>query len=349
MEKIKNRTDNIVVQSTKYIGLAVLLALICWGAYYGWNMTKYEQTNDAQIDAYLSPINVKVGGYITKIYFKDNQKVKKGDTLLLIDNREFHLDKMRATADFTEAKARLSALYSTAITQTRNIEVEQGKVASAKVRMEHQTDEFKRFRNLLNEESTTRQQFDNVSFAYNVSKTEYATALNSLKAAEARRGDIQVEAKALEAAIQEKETVVAKQNLTLEYTAVIAPFDGQLGKKNIQEGQLVQAGQTLAFLLNENEDKWVVANFKETQVGGFTIGQKVRVIVDAFPNDSFNGEIESLSPTTGARYSLLPPDNATGNFVKIAQRIPVRIRLTDDRQKTNKLAAGMNTDVFVIK
>ena len=345
----KNKTDKIIIILTQWFGIALLAGIIIWATTYFLKGYRYEQTNDAQVDAYLSPINVKVGGYIDKIYYKDNQQVKKGDTLVLIELDEYELKKDAAAAELMGAHAKLPILAANEETQIKNIEVIKAQLAGAQARLNQQQKEFERYKNLLADESTTQQKFDNVSTSLSISQSDYSQAKASLHVAESKLNDFRAQRNAIQAEIKLKENLLQRQELDIRYTIVTAPFDGQIGKKTIQEGQLVQTGQTLAFMLNRTEEKWITANFKETQIANFKIGQAVSVEVDAFPNEKFNGVIESLSPTTGSRYSLLPPDNATGNFVKIIQRIPVRIKLTDKPDKLAKLSAGMNANVYVLK
>lgn len=345
----KNKTDKLIVNLTKWFGITLFTAIIIWGAIYFLKGYRYEQTNDAQVDAYLSPINAKVGGYISKIYYKDNQQVQKGDTLVVIELDEYGLKRDAASAELMSSYAKLPILTANEETQIKSIEVIRAQLAGAKARLDQQQREFDRYKNLLADESTTQQKFDNVSASLAITQADYKQTKASLQVAESKLNDFSAQRKAIEAEIKIKEALLERQELDIRYTVITAPFDGQIGKKTIQEGQLIQPGQTLAFLVNSAEEKWVIANFKETQVGSFKVGQALSIEVDAFPNEKFSGLIESLSPTTGSRYSLLPPDNATGNFVKIIQRIPVRIRLTDAPEKLAKLSAGMNANVYVLK
>lgn len=345
----KNKTDKLIVNLTKWFGITLFTAIIIWGAIYFLKGYRYEQTNDAQVDAYLSPINAKVGGYISKIYYKDNQQVQKGDTLVVIELDEYGLKRDAASAELMSSYAKLPILTANEETQIKGIEVIRAQLAGAKARLDQQQREFDRYKNLLADESTTQQKFDNVSASLAITQADYKQTKASLQVAESKLNDFSAQRKAIEAEIKIKEALLERQELDIRYTVITAPFNGQIGKKTIQEGQLIQPGQTLAFLVNSAEEKWVIANFKETQVGSFKVGQALSIEVDAFPNEKFSGLIESLSPTTGSRYSLLPPDNATGNFVKIIQRIPVRIRLTDAPEKLAKLSAGMNANVYVLK
>lgn len=345
----KNKTDKMILILTKWFGIALFIGIIIWGAIYLLKGYRYEQTNDAQIDAYLSPVNTKVGGYISEIYYKDNQQVKKGDTLVVIELDEYGLKRDVALAELMSSQAKLPILAANEETQIKNIEVIKAQLRSVKARLNQQQREFDRYKNLLADESTTQQKFDNISASLSIAQSDNDQAEASLLVAESKLNDFRAQRNAIEAEIKIKEALLERQELDIRYTTITAPFDGQIGKKIIQEGQLIQAGQTLAFLVNKSEEKWVMANFKETQIANFTIGQAVSIDVDAFPYEKFSGVIESLSPATGSRYSLLPPDNATGNFVKIIQRIPVRIKLTDTPEKLEKLSPGMNANVYVLK
>jgi len=344
-----NRTDKIIVNLTKWLGIALFTGIIIWGALYFLKGYHYEQTNDAQVDAYLSPVNAKVGGYISKIYYKDNQQVKRGDTLVVIEPDEYGLKRNAASAELRGSHTKLPILAANEETQVKSIEVIKAQLSGAKAKLNQQQREFDRYKNLLADESTTQQKFENVSVSLAITQSDYDQIKASLQVAESRLNDLRAQRNAIAAEINIKEVLLERQELDIKYTVITAPFDGQIGKKTIQEGQLIQPGQTLAFLVNNAEEKWVMANFKETQIVDFKPGQPVSIEVDAYPNEKFSGVIESLSPTTGSRYSLLPPDNATGNFVKIIQRIPVRIKLADRAEKLAKLSAGMNANVYVLK
>ena len=347
--KRRNKLDRITIIFTRIIGVLLLIFMIVWGGIYFLRSLKYEETNNAQIEAYLSPINTRVVGYINKIYFEENQRVNTGDTLVVIDSREFELDKKESTASILESNAKLEYLVANEITQNRNIEVLKTQISTAEIKMKYQEKEYLRYKNLLCEGSTTPQQFEKVEAAFRIAVLEYESAQKKMQVSKSKTIEIKKDMNTIIAEIERKKAILDNQKLKMQYTVITAPFRGRIGKKNIQEGQLVQAGQTLAFMVNDEEKKWVVANFKETQIESFSIGQSVDIYVDAFPNEVFHGKIESVSPTTGSRYSLLPPDNATGNFVKVIQRIPVKIDLTDSKVKIEKLSAGMNANVSVLK
>lgn len=347
--KKRNKIDRVTIIATRIIGILLLVFMIMWGGMYLLRSLKYEETNDAQIEAYLSPVNTRVVGYINRINFEENQRVNAGDTLVVIDSREFETDKKESEASILESNARLEYLTANERTNNRNMEVLRTQITAAEIKMKYQEKEYLRYENLLRKGSTTQQQFEKVEAAFRIVTLEYEGSRNKLRVLEAKTLEIQKETSAVLAEIERKKAVLDNQKLKIQYTVITAPFKGRIGKKNIQVGQLVQAGQTLVFIVNDDEKKWVVANFKETQIASFNIGQSVKIHVDAFPEEVFHGKIESMSPATGSRYSLLPPDNATGNFVKVIQRIPVKIDLTDPTEKTERLSAGMNADVSVLK
>lgn len=349
MNTKQNKIDKIVVQGTRAIAILVLCALSVWGVSLIWAMLKYEQTNDAQVEEYVNPINTKVGGYIKKICFMENQQVNEGDTLLIIDNSEYRVQEEEAEAALENAKSQTGILEANIATLKSNAEVGLSQIDAARAKMARQQLEFKRYQNLLKEESTTQQHFDNVKTGLDVAVSEYQSVVDAYKASLSKIKDVAAQKVSVLAEIKRRQYVLNRNKLELGYTVITAPYKGKVGKKIIQEGQLVQAGQTMTFIINGEGGKWIVANFKETQIGKFKAGQKAVVTVDAFPDAKFNGEIESVSPATGSRYSLLPPDNATGNFVKIIQRIPIRIKLTDDCSTIAMLSAGMNANVSIRK
>ncbi|PTS92359.1 multidrug transporter [Pedobacter sp. HMWF019] len=344
-----NKIDKIVVKVTRGIAIVVLCGLGLWGISLIRTMLRYQQTNDAQVEEYVNPINAKVGGYIKKICFIENQQVNEGDTLLVIDNSEYRVQQDEAGAALENAKSQTGILEANISTLKSNATIGLSQIDAARAKMVRQQQEFYRYQNLLKEESTTQQHFDNVKTALDIAISEYQAVVNTYKAALSKIKDVEAQKVSVLAEIKRRQYVLNRNKLELGYTVITAPYRGKVGKKVIQEGQLVEAGQTMTFIINEEGGKWIVANFKETQIGKFKAGQKAMVTVDAFPDKEFNGEIESVSPATGSRYSLLPPDNATGNFVKIIQRIPIRIKLTDERSKIAMLSAGMNANVSIKK
>lgn len=344
-----NKTDRLISRITTIIAIIVVILLLIWGIKTLFHHLNYEETNDAQVDEYINPVVAKVTGYIQEIRYEENQEVKKGDTLVIIDNSEYAAQQQEAEASLLNAKAQVDILRTNVTTASQASKVNQSQIAAAKAKLVHQEQEYDRYKKLYDVESATKQQLERVEAALAVARSDYQTALDAYQASVARINDTRVQQEALEAEIKRREAVVTKNNLNVSYTIITAPYNGKMGRRTVQRGQLIQAGQVIAYIVDWESGKWVVANFKETQIRHMAIGETAHITIDAFPGQTFTGKIESLAGATGSRFSLLPPDNATGNFVKIAQRIPVRIRLNGKPEELKALAAGMNANVSVSK
>lgn len=344
-----NKTDRIISRITTVVASIVVICLAIWGVKTLLHQWKFEETNDAQIDEYINPVVAKVTGYVQEIRYEENQVVKKGDTLVLIDASEYAAQQQEADAALVNAEAQVSVIQSNVNTAGEMAKVYQSQIAAAKAKLRNQEQEYDRYKKLYDVESATKQQLDKVEAALEVARSDYNTSVGAYNAALAKINDARVQQSALQAEIKRRAAVVEKNNLTVSYTVITAPYNGKMGRRTIQPGQLLQAGQTLAYIVDWEAGKWVIANFKETQIRHMTIGETADIVVDAFPGKTFTGKIESLSGATGSRFSLLPPDNATGNFVKIAQRIPVRIRINGTPEELKALSAGMSVNVSVSK
>ncbi|NML39359.1 HlyD family secretion protein [Chitinophaga sp. G-6-1-13] len=344
-----NKTDRIISRITTVVASIVVICLAIWGVRTLLHQWKYEETNDAQVDEYINPVVAKVTGYVESIRYEENQEVKKGDTLVIIDNSEYAAQQQEADAALLNAKAQVGVIQSNVSTSAESAKVYQSQIAAAKAKLHNQEQEYDRYKKLYDAESATKQQLEKVEAALAVARSDYNTAIDAYNASLAKINDARVQQSALEAEIKRREAVVKNRDLTVSYTVITAPYDGKMGRRTIQPGQLIQAGQTMAYIVDWEAGKWVVANFKETQIRHMFIGETTSIVVDAFPGKTFTGKIESLSGATGSRFSLLPPDNATGNFVKIAQRIPVRIRLNGTPEELRALSAGMSVNVSVSK
>jgi membrane fusion protein (multidrug efflux system) len=343
------RTDLLITRITTWVAGILLLALIVWGGITLWDVYRYEETNDAQVQAYINPLTTRVGGFIKEIRYEENQDVKKGDTLLIIDNREYQLQQLQAEAELANARAQLQVSNSNIETSGKLSEVNASQITAAKARLWRQQQEYARYKKLFDVESATQQQLENVQTALEVAQSDYQTALRNYQAAEARVNDTRTQRSVANAEIKRREAMLNRNKLDVGYTVIVAPYNSKMGRRTIQPGQMVQAGQTLAYLVDQEAGKWVIANFKETQLQNMHVGGLATIEADAYPGRKFRGKIESLSPATGSSFSLLPPDNSTGNFVKIVQRIPVRIRLIDKPEVLTLLRAGMNANVTIAK
>lgn len=342
-------TDKLITKITTWIAGGIALALFIWGVITIFDLFKYEETDDAQVEEYINPITARVSGFIKEIRYDENQEVKKGDTLLIIDNQEYALQQQEAQAGIQIGKDQVAALQSNVETANKIAKVSSAAIEAAKAKLLRQQQEFARYQKLFDAESATKQQMENVQAALNVAQSDYQAALDNYQAALSKVNDNKSQISPVLSEIKRRELILKRNKLDVSYTVITAPYDGKMGKRTIQPGQQIQVGQTLAFIVDKETGKWVVANFKETQLHNMHIGETVAITTDAYPDVPIKGKILSLSPATGSRFSLLPPDNATGNFVKIAQRVPVKIKITDDNPVVTRLSAGMNASVSVNK
>ena len=338
-EKRMNRTLSVIAW------LFILIGVGAVGWFYLFS-SSHVSTNDAQVRQYITPVSSKVSGFINKINFDENQFVHKGDTLVVIDNREFQnqIDIAQANLKSTTQSV---ATYETAVdSKASNVNIVNANIEAAKIEVWRTEKDFTRFENLVAEDAATLQQFEEI-------EAKYKQAKANLLALEQQRNAVNVGALAEQTKVAPAKTQILQRKaqlndakLRLSYTYVIAPYDGWVGVKNIQVGQLIKEGQALVQVVSK--EKWVVANFKETQLGEIDLDKTIQVKADAYATIEFEGKIESLSPASGSEFSLVKPDNATGNFVKIEQRFPVKIILKESKNN-EKLRSGMNVAVSAEK
>jgi Multidrug resistance efflux pump len=336
----------------KKIIFPIILGLVLVGA-LGFTVKKYvygqshEETDNAQVDADISPVVARVAGYVKEIRFTDNQYVKAGDTLVILDDRDYQIKLQQAIAALAVAKQSVNVSQYAVSEARTGIATAQANVEAAKVRLWKATEDFKRYENLYADHAITKAQFDAVKADKDAAEAALRAAESQLPAVHEKvsTNKQQVQATASNIALREADIDYAK--LLVSYTVITAPIDGIVSKKSIQPGQLVQAGQNLFSVVNE-KGLYVTANFKETQMEHLRVGEEVDIDVDAFPDNTLKGTVESFAGATGAKFSLLPPDNATGNFVKVVQRIPVRIKLSgNDTGFLQRLRPGMSARVVV--
>ncbi|WP_435138636.1 HlyD family secretion protein [Formosa sp. A9] len=355
-QKKKTNTKFIII-------IAVLVGIgLVYGTYKFIHSLSHEETDDAQIEANMTPIIPHVGGYIERVLVEDNQTVKKGDTLFIIDNSDYIIQLEQAQANVAAAESGLAVSEASigsykASSNAANAQANSAlvNIETAKIRLWRAQNDFQRYENLYKNHSITTQQYEQALAA----KQEAEKQMEILQQQE-QASTSQSHAAANQTLISQKQVTVAeaklkvaqaalnKALLDVNYTFVTAPIDGQLSSVRIQSGQFVQPGQSLFYLVN-TQDKWVIANFKETQLSKMKVGQKVGIKVDAYPDTEFEGVVSNFSPATGSKFSLLPPDNATGNFVKTIQRLPVKIDFTSQKNSEafKKLRSGMNVLIDV--
>src|SRR5438876_7179425 len=302
---------------------AVLLALVGVGVRRWIFGLSHVSTDNAQVDGHVIPILPKVGGFVTEVRVDDNRRVKAGDTLVVLDDRDYKVRLAQADADLGVA---LAAVSNRARVGQAEAQVEQAQANAQKAHAD-----LDRLKPLAEQDIVSKQQLDAAEAAARAADAALAAAQAALVGADARVG----------AARAARDQAA----LNLSYTRITAPASGVVSKKTVELGQLVQAGQPLMSVV-PLEDVWITANLKETQIEAVKPGEPVDFTVDAYPGLHFRGHVESLSPATGARFSLLPPDNATGNFTKVVQRVPVRIR-PDKPDPAHPLRPGMSVVVTI--
>lgn len=341
------------------LGAAVLIGLACYGISIYFNGRHYESTDNAQLDSDVLPIRAGISGYLSDVRFKDNQEVRKGDTLLVFSTTELNAEVARISAELASAELNVAISEGTAQASRQNAqaarydtESDAQAIQATKATYERSVSDLERAGKLLEIRAITQTAYEQLQTQADVNKAAY------LKAQALRRSSTGNVTQLNTHALTQGKQIGVARNLILEKQAeldaakerlthafVVAPFDGIATKRNVQSGQYITAGQSLCALINHKE-LWVTANFKETQLDKLKPGQPVSISVDAFEGTKLTGSIESLSGATGARFALLPPDNATGNFIKISQRFPVRIRL-DKHSSEDKLYPGLSAYVKV--
>jgi len=366
--------------NAKWIVAAVVILLLVGGAFLWHYYSVRESTDDAQIDGHINPISPRVTGTVLNVLHDDNQVVQAGTLLVELDPKDYEVAVDRARADLANAQANATAAnVGVPLTQTtsssqlvaadagvktaqRDIETAKAKLNDAQANFAKTSADLKRMEMLIAKDEVSHQQYDSAVAANNSAKANVDAATAAIASAESRAAQAQAQAEAARtvpeqlkvtraragaatAEVQKAISALAQAELNLKYTRIIAPVTGVLSKRSVEPGQTVQAGQPLFSIVNL-DDIWTTANFKETQLKNMQVGQKAKVKVDAYGRE-FDGTVESVGGATGARFSLLPPENATGNYVKVVQRIPVRIRFDKNQDPNHQLRPGMSVEPTV--
>jgi membrane fusion protein (multidrug efflux system) len=364
----------------KWIVAAVAILLLVAGAFIWHYYSVRESTDDAQIDGHINPISPRVTGTVLRVLHDDNEVVQAGDLLVELDPKDYEVAVDRARADLANAQANATAAnVGVPLTQTtsssqlvaadagvkgaeRDIESAKAKLNDAQAMYAKTSADLKRMEQLIAKDEISHQQYDAATAANNSAKAQVDAATSAIASAESRAAQSQAQAEAARtvpeqlkvtraragaasAEVQRAISTLAQAELNLKYTRIVAPVTGVLSKRSVEPGQTVQAGQPLFSIVNL-DDIWTTANFKETQLRDMKVGQKAKIKVDAYGKE-FSGTVESIGAATGARFSLLPPENATGNYVKVVQRIPVRIRFDKGQDPNHQLRPGMSAEPVV--
>ena len=332
-----------------YLYNVLIVACLLGGAAYAVSQFMHfgsgEFTDNAHVCQNIVPQNCRVQGFIREVRFTEFQQVKKGDTLAIIEDTEFRLRLAQAEADLIRAQRGTQGTASSIVTTKTSMGVTDAGIEAARVQMENAKREDARFEKLLGQDAVTRQQYDKVHTGYLSAKAGYEQALRSRQTQSAVVAEQGHHLSASEQGIELARRAVDLARLNLSYCYIIATCDGTVGSKDIHVGQLVNPGQTLGSIV-DNGERWIEANYKESQLPHIKVGNKVKITADAVPGVAYTGTVERISDATGSAFSLIPIDNATGNFVKVEQRVTVRIKL-DNNADNAKLKGGYNVECIV--
>ncbi len=296
----------------------VLVAGVVFGVQTIVFYAHHATTDDAQIEGHIDPMLPRVAGYVAQVLVQENERVAAGQPLVRIDATDFDSRVRMAQAALSSAQAAVA--------------VAKASVAAADTHRHKAAQDFERSVTLHNQHVVSQEAYDAAKSAADATAADYETALRQVAAAEA--------------VVAQKQADLDYAKLQQSYTTIAAPVSGFVSKKSVEVGQFVEAGQPLLAVVADR-DVWVVANFKETQLHRMHAGQTATVEVDAYPGLTFHARVDSIAAATGAKFALLPPDNATGNFVKVVQRIPVKLVLTDPPDDAHPLRLGMNVVAIV--
>jgi len=330
--------------------VAVIAAV--WG-YRTWSYSRvHESTDDAQVDGHIIPVLTKVGGYVSSVAVEENQHVNEGQVLLTLDDADYRVRVEQAQADLAAAQAaaggsgapgQAQAQVATAAGQQASLG---SQVVAAQAANTKAQSDLSRMRNLAAKQIVSRQQLDAARAAAQAAAAQLAAAQQQAAAAGSQVSSARAGVRVADARVQAAQAALASAKLQLGYTRITAPASGLVARKQVEVGQLVAAGQPVLNIVADT-GTWVTANFKETQLVDIHVGQPVEFEVDAYGGCRAHGKVESLSGATGARFALLPPDNATGNFTKVVQRVPVRIQITKPCADNRSLRPGLSVNVHV--
>lgn len=341
----KDKRRNTVLTVLSFV---FLIAGALWILSLFFDFSNYETTNNAQVEAYINSVAARATGHIKEIRFEANQYVHKGDTLVVLDDSEYIIKVKQAEADLAMAEGNLHSLTQTITTSASNQASGQEKLAGDLASLEKAQKDYQRFKNMYADSAVTRNQYDQVISKLKSEEAYVKASRKGLEASGSVTKQSNINLEAARATVARKKADLDAAKLQLSYTSIIAPSDGYVGERNLSIGELINANQTIATIVL-NQKLWISANFKETQIEKIKQGQQVTITIDALDGKEFKGKVVGFSPATGAKFSMVEPDNSTGNFVKITQRIPVRIEFEAEAKDLQEVKPGMNVTVEVKK
>lgn len=334
----------------KYLPKVILIGVIGATAYYGYTKYQYavshEDTDNAQVETYFVPVLPRMAGYVKAVNVKDYDVVRKNEVLAEIDTDEARLVLDELNADFVQSQTDVENAKANINNLNVTIKSSQANLKANFLRREKAKKDAERDANLLADNAITRKQGDDSKSNAEILSAQYEAGQEDILTSKSRMPILQAALHKAQSVLAVKRVKIEQQKLRLTYSKVYAPTSGRIGKKNIEAGQFIQAGQPLMTVVQDTTF-WVVANFKETQVSKLKIGDEAELKLDAYPDKILKGKIISISDATGAKSSLLPADNASGNFVKVTQRVPVKIEILELEKNKGMLRAGLSLEVSV--
>ncbi|HET9040615.1 MAG TPA: HlyD family secretion protein, partial [Gemmatimonadales bacterium] len=330
----------------------VVIALVGWGVRRWLYSRTHVSTDNAQVDGHITAIAPRIAGFIDRVAVEENQHVKAGDTLVVLDRRDLIARLEQAEADLRNAEALVGSgrAAGQAVAQLQATRAEAASadadVTAAEATARQTEADYQRYRTLAATKVVSAQQLDAAESARDAAAANLEAARRRAAAAGSQISASGAAVRGADARLASAQAAVETARLQLSYATLFAPDNGIVAKRSAEPGALVQIGQNLMSIVPDT-NVWVTANLKETQLAKVRVGDPVEFDVDAYPDVTFHGKVESLSPATGARFALLPPDNATGNFTKVVQRVPVRIAVDGSADPAHPLRPGMSVDVTI--
>jgi membrane fusion protein (multidrug efflux system) len=325
--------------------------LLCLGAVtivaaaWGWSRWSETSTDNAYVRGDVTSLAPKVAGYVTALEVDDNQTVQAGDVLFRIDDRDYRARLAQAAANLEAAKARLTNAEADIQLQHALIRQAEAQRRSAVAELNLANKAYDRRQELIRSSAVSQAQLDEADAARSRADAGVSAASATLEAQEQRIILLAAQREAAIAAVAQAQAARDLAQIELDWTVVRAPVGGVIGNRQVRVGRLVAPGGSLLDIVPVN-DVWVVANFKETQIEHIRPGQRVRITIDGYPNETFEGAVDSFSPGSGSAFSLIPTDNATGNFVRVVQRVPVKIRFSHN-PLPGRLVPGLSAHVDI--
>jgi membrane fusion protein (multidrug efflux system) len=311
-----------------------------WGGWRYWSDRPFETTDDAFVEGHVVEISPQIAAPVLQVHFQENQRVKQGDLLVEMDPRDFEAKLSEAKSKEASNQARLAEAVAQQVVTQASVGQAEAELEAARANAENSESDLKRNDTLNTDHVISKREYDNALALARTTRAALQAAEKKLAAVRAQHTQSEAQILTARASIQESAVQIQQAELQLSYTRITSPVSGRIARKSVEPGAYMQPGQTLFGIVPDN--LWVVANFKETQLRDMKPGQPVELRVDSMGGPALKGHVDSIQPGTGARFSALPPENATGNYVKIVQRVPVKIVFDEPSEKIERLAPGLS-------